>query len=315
MHWSEDLFVGIVISACLLTYLYKNLQVEEVTFKALVTYGFTTSVLFISYFYPENTVATLVDGFLQYLQNQQPVVLVPVFLALFVLSHFVGFEDKPLQPSATTKGTFSQFRQSLKVPAQEAYKLQEARTPALVADQLPQPSGQSPVVPLGGSGTGGQTQSATLGITPTENVPGQTQPSSKTATTPPPPPLPPPPPPPPSNAATTQPPSREPLQQQQGQKSSASPPPPRPRPPAPESAIASPIQIPCPEAAARFPPRYPMVRSASGHPGAEKVGPPPAASDRRQQGGDSRFQRSQPGQRNASPFSNLEFHLPRFKKQ
>ncbi len=315
MHWSEDLFVGIVISLCLLTYLYKNVQVKELTFKALIAYGLTVSVLFTSYFYPENTVATLVDGFLQYLQNQQPVVLVPVFLALFVLSHFVGFEDKPLEPSATTKGTFSQFRESLKAPAKEAYQLQEAQTPALVADQLPQPSGQVPASPFGGGGTGGQTQSATPGMTPT----GQTQPPSQAAATPPPPP-----PPPPSNTTTQQQqqPSREP-QQQQGHKSSLPPP-----PPAPESAIASPSQIPCPEAAAPFPPRHPTVRSASARPGAEEVGPPlrprgeavgppppTGDSNRQQEGGDLRSQRSRPGQRNASPFSNLEFHLPRFKKQ
>ncbi len=48
----------------------------------------------LSYFYPGNTVATIIDSWLQFLQNQKPVVLVPAFIGLFIISHYVGFEDK-----------------------------------------------------------------------------------------------------------------------------------------------------------------------------------------------------------------------------
>ncbi len=45
MHWSEDLFVGVVITLGLFIYLTKNMHLETLSFKGLVIYSLATFFL------------------------------------------------------------------------------------------------------------------------------------------------------------------------------------------------------------------------------------------------------------------------------
>ena len=87
MHWSEELFASLVANSILIVYIIQSQQLESISPKSLFVFTTASLGLLLNHFYSDTTIAMQTARFLDALQSLPPMVLAPMMVLLFLLTH------------------------------------------------------------------------------------------------------------------------------------------------------------------------------------------------------------------------------------